>query len=897
MDRDYCRSHFDFLIAKTSGNNLWLPFWAHQADTAGTVRNLILNWLPAHIRNYLDDRICGGMEGEEPLYLRLSMFLAYVHDIGKATSVFQSKISSLNPELVERLQKCGFSVPSADQYMTKDNLKHSYAGESILLKFGCNPSVAAVVGCHHGTPFSGIEDPEDLMEFYEDRFYGLEGKKSDYGRKWEELWDSWISFSLQECGFSTVDDLPEIDVPSQTLITGLLIIADWISSNPEYASLLSIDEESNLDYPERWDSIWKAVGFPDQWLPTSFFMSDDSFAERFGFMPNAIQREIVEAAENADSAGIYILEAQMGQGKTEAALAAAEILASKTGCEGIFFGLPTQATSNGLFPRISSWALAQSESAQLSIRLAHGAAMLLKGYREMFHGTASQEEDNREGLIVHSWFEGRKQALLASFVTGTVDQLLLAALKQKHVMLRHIGLAGKVVVIDECHAYDAYMNRYLDRVLEWLGAYHVPVILLSATLPLRRRSELIEAYTGENYPADSAWKTSDAYPVLTYYDGSGIRQSAIHSEGRITRIRIVRDTIAHIPCILHSCLYNGGAAGVILNTVSEAQKCAESLRNEFPSYNVILIHARFTMDDRGDLEAALLRRIGKKSEYPDRNVIVVGTQILEQSLDIDFDVLITQLAPIDLLLQRMGRLHRHERTRPESLNVPICYICGCENYDDASVNIYGEWLLKCTDQNLGDGVILPKDIPHLVQKVYSDPDKENPDYQLWKEAENRRRIKERKAEQYRIPDTNALEDTIHGMLSNDAGNQEVFALARVRDSEPQISVCLMIRQEDEYLRFVEWRSEGERLSCDHVPSQDECLKILRQRVSLPRLFGVYHYDQTVNELEEMNRQYLMEWQRSGLLRGELILLLDENCHAFLCGFGIRYDRFLGFLVD
>ena len=129
-------------------------------------------------------------------------------------------------------------------------------------------------------------------------------------------------------------------------------------------------------------------------------------------------------------------------------------------------------------------------------------------------------------MQVHQWFRGSKQALLACFVIGTVDQLLMAALKQKHVMLRHLGLAGKVVIIDECHAYDAYMNCYLDRALEWLGWYRVPVILLSATLPARRRAELVEAYQQKRTSApDAPWKTSCGYPLLTWTDGEEVRQT------------------------------------------------------------------------------------------------------------------------------------------------------------------------------------------------------------------------------------------------------------------------------------------------------------------------------------------------------------------------------------
>lgn len=129
-------------------------------------------------------------------------------------------------------------------------------------------------------------------------------------------------------------------------------------------------------------------------------------------------------------------------------------------------------------------------------------------------------DDPEERVMVHQWFQGSKQALLANFVIGTVDQLLMAALQQKHVMLRHLGLAGKVVVIDECHAYDAYMNCYLDRALNWLGEYRVPVILLSATLPAKRRTELVTAYLNRKTLPDAPWKTCRGYPLLTWTDGN-----------------------------------------------------------------------------------------------------------------------------------------------------------------------------------------------------------------------------------------------------------------------------------------------------------------------------------------------------------------------------------------
>lgn len=134
---------------------------------------------------------------------------------------------------------------------------------------------------------------------------------------------------------------------------------------------------------------------------------------------------------------------------------------------------------------------------------------------------------------------------------GTVDQLLLAALAQKHVMLRHLGLAGKVVIIDECHAYDTYMNCYLDRTLEWLGWYKVPVILLSATLPARRRTELVEAYQQKKAAPDAPWETSCGYPLLTWTDGAEVKQTAISSDAPGQTVQLTTLTEPELPALLH----------------------------------------------------------------------------------------------------------------------------------------------------------------------------------------------------------------------------------------------------------------------------------------------------------------------------------------------------------
>lgn len=884
---------FNDLVAKYDGQGLWMPFYMHLMDTAGVMEQLVSHWLPLHIIETITE------ENSEIELNQLCKFLALVHDIGKATPVFQAKICDRSEYLKERLTASGLDIQPFLTFIDRSKTPHAFSGEAILLRKGCPEGIAAIVGAHHGVPYSDVADPEDLMEYYEENFYGNRGKSDIQGQKWSGIWENWIEIALSYSGYQNLDELPEINVPVQMILSGLLMMADWIASNTDYASLISLEENGEeIKYPERVDQIWKRLNLPDQWMPCCWFMDDDIFRQKYGFMPNEMQRQIIQVAEEAPAPGIYVLEAQMGVGKTEAALSAAEILASKWHCEGIFFGLPTQATANGIFPRLKSWAEAegQSEEIRIGIRLAHGMSMLHKGYRELFHGQAFQnEDDNTGGLVVHSWFEGRKQALLSSFVIGTVDQLLMAALKQKHVMLRHLGLSGKVVIIDECHAYDAYMSCYLERALEWLGIYKVPVILLSATLPTKRRVKLIEAYLGGKFSdAENGWRENNVYPLLTYTFGNEVRQREIPVDTPRKQIQIVRNKEEEIIDILKDRLSEGGSVGVVVNTVLQAQETARKIRQELPKYSVLLVHARFTMADRQKIEEELQTRLGKKSIPEARNLIVVGTQILEQSLDIDFDFLITQLAPMDLLLQRIGRLHRHvNRKRPERLGDPVCVVCKGKEKDTGSRQIYGDWLLMRTEELLPDKIVLPDDISPLVQETYREMRKDESMYSLWEEHENNQKSKESRAKNHRLPEGKQLEETIHGILNHDIRDRESDALARVRDGESVISVLVMVDLEDETAGFVPWQSHGEKIPVNHMPSEEECRKILLQRVQLPRVLSVYRYNECVAELEKRNLEYLGEWQHAKRLSGELILLLSSELTTELCGFRLSYDERYG----
>lgn len=892
---------------RENGND-WLPFWMHSFDTAGIMEKLAQKRLPESISDYL----CAECGGREKLFSTLK-FCALVHDIGKLTIVFQSRIYDAVD--FSPFADC-VELPKSSSLGNASDTPHALASEAILLKLGCREGVASIAGAHHGRP-SALADVCDQISgacTAVENFYGKRGK---YRQLFESLWKEWIDFSLECAGFSELSDLPDMAVPAQVVISGMLITADWIASNTTYFPLISADQKGEFgDYPKRIENAWTTIGFPNMWESKARFgLDDEAFKERFGFLPNPTQADIISTATDAESSGIYIIEAPMGLGKTEAALALSEILAARAGAGGMFFGMPTQATSNGIFPRLEKWAdgLAEDEQTLLAIKLAHGNAALNENYRELFTGHSNLNIESDSGLIVHDWFSGRKQTLLSDFVIGTVDQLLMAALKQKHVMLKHFGLSGKVVVVDECHAYDAYMSQYLDMAIKWLGIYKVPVIILSATLPEKRRAELIEAYTDsekhrakhtEAYVdktiADEAWKHSLAYPLLTYTENNAVKQKALAFDGENKEVsvrRIIRDEVA---ATAGYAVERGGCVGLIVNTVRKAQEIAAELQSAFPKAEVIIMHAQFIMTDRAKREEQILKRVGKHSTPESRHgLIIVGTQVLEQSLDLDFDLMITELCPMDLLLQRTGRLHRHNRVRPQGLETASCFVLDetDDSFDSGSAAIYGEWLLMRTRALLPNKLTIPSDIPLLVQQTYDETNNEMlgelTEGMKKAQEENKLRTdeKENNAKKYRIKKpSNRKGKCLDDWLNNDIkSNNEQTGEKAVRDGDPSVDVIALMRDGEGLIRIIADKPET-IIPADRPPSREEALLIARQKLRLPGFFGRrWKIDDTIEQLETETQNVFSAWQDSALLKEEVVLLFDEDLNADLAGVQLHYD--------
>ncbi len=850
-------------------------------------------------------RVClqGGLDEDEAR--RIAVLCGMLHDIGKLTPLFASRIVPMIPGLGGKLKDAGIPIPGRDTMPDGGQTPHALMGAAILRKHGFPHGVTAVVSAHHGKPASTIDLNKHINEekdhVFSKHYFGRCGRDSPEACVWEEARGAWLEYALRTCGYECSQDVPELGRTQQMILSGLLITADWIASNSDHFPLMPTDAPMDTSVSnERIANGWEKIGLPLPWQ-TAEDMDEDTFVRRFGFAPNAVQTTLMEVTRQGyDRGGLFILEAQMGIGKTEAALAAAEVIAGRWQTGGLFFGLPTQATANGIFPRVVAWASEQGDATEKAVRLAHGLATMNQDYTALFHGRASQEECE-DTLMVHPWFEGRKQALLADFVIGTVDQLLMAALRQKHVMLRHLGLCGKVVIIDECHAYDAYMTVYLRAALAWLGAYHVPVILLSATLPSEKRIELTEAYLGKT-GVPGAWRESKAYPLLTWTDGDTIHCRRISSDGGgKSEVRIIRKEKGDVAELLSAQLKGGGCAAVILNTVADAQTVASVLRERMPDKEIMLVHARFTADDRAAWEGALLRRMGKYSTPADRDgLIVVGTQVMEQSLDIDADIMVTELCPMDLLLQRIGRLHRHRRQRPTLLKTACCVVLAPGSSSNA---IYGQWLLQQTEWHLPNVVTLPDNIPALVQAVYATPAGDAAQDAAWLEHNDRVGKKRTEARAYVLGKPNGSatsprRNALYGLLNSDMADDERYGNAAVRDGEPSLEVLVMVLHGDGRVGFVPWVEGGNTVSAAHIPSHEEALAIARQRLRLPQRFSYDRriMDKTIRELEDMTRRYIPEWQAAGLLHGELFLLLDDNMEATLCGHRLQYGRTYGLMV-
>lgn len=965
--------------------NAWLPLIGHAMDAAGTMDLLWAKWLNGQQRTLMAKPFeRAGLLDPEDSARRVLVFLAGLHDAGKASIPFAAKV----PYLARRMRvEGGLDLPLLDGAGMAElrDLRHGQVGQVIVehhlrdlgVERTLSRALASVVGAHHGASVSLLQYHD--TEVREPQWGDRANPGGAYpGTRWTDLHDEFIRFCADRSGVQSLLSEP-IVLPMSflTIASGMTIVADWISSNPEYFPLTDLDDVDftylePLGQQQRVDLAWSKLVLPEPWVATDSGADPTELLQfRFGFdrsvSARPVQKAAVELMRSGTGPGMLIIEDAMGAGKTEAAILGAEVLAARLGASGFLFALPTQTTTDAMFHRLLAYLAtiadekvarsAEHTYAELTTALLHGRSGLnperARLYRSgqamldlafqtvegigLSEGVGIDYEDGE--AVVHPWLTGRKKAILSEFVTSTIDHLLFGGLKSKHLALRHLGLTQKVVVVDEVHASSDYMNAYLEIVLQWLGYYGVGVVLLSATLHRELRERLSSAY--RRGMVDGLSPTAEARPTRrpsyaernlarsTFVAGLAAKETAEASESvgypRVSRVQsdgvLIRPVEAALPpavvtvrvspfesdCVgvaqlIEQLYIDGGCILVVRNTVGAAQSLYRELAGRYGD-EVRLMHSRFTADDRLCNDEWLLQQFGKPEngrERPSR-AIVVATQVVEQSLDIDFDVLITDLAPVDILLQRIGRVHRHSgRNRPDGLSEPTCYLVGMPldesatpELDRGSVYVYGAWallrasvLLKQASLGGGYRVHMPVDIGRMVEDAFS-AELDVP--HAWqKTLDKAHAAREKKLEQGRAaaasfllgppPRTgntsNSLTDWMSVDVEADADGRRGYA--KVRDGEDSIEVILVNRL-DGALMTLPSKSNPDPLlvPIDRVPDRQVSRVLAMSTVKLPA--GLTYpgiVDQVIDELER--KAYWQAWQESPELRGQLVLILTDG---------------------
>ncbi len=612
-----------------------------------------------------------------------------LHDIGKADAAFQRQA----PNLFEQVQQAGFPNPP-DPRCRHERITFGFL-DKVLGRAGLDPFAASAIAraavAHHGY---WNESPRPVADVY--------------AKAQNALYD----LLKRETG---VDEFPR-NTPANLSAFGMrlaghIVLCDWIASNERFMTDGRLKDLCDpVSYFERSKEVAR------EWISGLDFERNREAGqpERVVETPRPIQKVLLD---NDIPPGLIIVEAPMGEGKTEAAWILAEKW-RRRGFHGMYMALPTMATSDSLYRRYREDYLCRMGRAEDS-RLIHGMAWLRDTREPDAAPETGEPGDDENRDLAAAWFRPTRRAMLAAHGVGTVDQAMLAGMNVKFGFLRLYGLADRVLVIDEVHAYDAYMSAIIARLLQWCACLEIPVILLSATLSARQRAAMLEAYgaTGGD-PGPEA-----AYPLIT-----GARPgerawtlSAEASSGRTLGIQthpgLLGDAKRTAARAMES-VEKGGCSCVILNTVRQAQKVFEELK-KVPDDEKLLFHARFTAADRERITNRVLELFGKNASKRPKRFILVATQVVEQSLDVDFDSMISEIAPIDLLLQRSGRMHRH-RKREEN---PVLQVLMPESDSlefGGTGRVYADKPLLRTCAMLASQmeVRLPEDFRRLIERCY-----------------------------------------------------------------------------------------------------------------------------------------------------------------------------------
>lgn len=632
-------------------------------------------------------------------------FICAMHDIGKAHPVFQGRDTETN----EMLRGYELNQEAVSTMFRHEEYAEKMIKQTDLFGFDADTRskimIRQIISLHHQKEKE--RKKEDFVEI-----------KPKTAERWGNM-QKYIYNYIKEIFPCEKIEFPDAVFKNQKTkfavengILGILITSDWIASNNDVMDNKTIRDFSDInEYIKEKKEIVKLFLF-SQGLAYSSFPNVRSFDSIFHFGDGRpVQHDVAKLVQN-NNIKLMLIESGCGSGKTEAALYAASVLGNKNGLSGIYMGLPTGTSAEAIQGRVDDFL---SELHMRKTKLYTSKSMLLR-------------ENNTEP----SWTDVSRQRLLTPSAVGTVDQVITAARLVRFESVRMAGLSSKVLIIDEIHAYDAYMITVIERLLQICNVLGVPVILLSATLPVSTKKKLFSTIINE-----SDIDMHSGYPLISYVTTDNefyeCQSESYEPDKNIEceSLPILNDYESIAERAVKNVKY-GGCECVIMNTVADAINVYDSIKKIADNdYNVILYHARMPETTKDEKIKKILKWCGKnRSERPER-AIIVGTQVLEQSIDIDVDYMITAICPVDLLLQRIGRYHRHgdAGTIREHMDVKnVVQVLIPDTDDNAEYggtgHVYKPCYLDATRQVIVERPVLqiPSCTPEIINRVYESAD-------------------------------------------------------------------------------------------------------------------------------------------------------------------------------
>lgn len=787
-----------------------LPY--HSLDVAAVAAH----WLKADealMRSFL--RSGDGIE--EHILKAWVLFFVALHDLGKFDIRFQLKARdvalNLNPLFSE-----------ADASEAKD-FDHGSAGLNWFIRelpdLGFDGEVIealqywmiAVFGHHGRGLYTGkISRP------------GADDAVIEHNRQARREWSEMLRKLFLTPGGIQRGDVPPVIPLVPERLAGFCSVCDWLGSNTDFFPYEDKpDQDLNEYFLNRQTLAEKAL------YASGMLRSPCRTGGMNRLFPELTARGIQSLADEwPKEPGLTLIEAPTGSGKTEAALAYASRLLAAGLADSIIFALPTQATANAMLSRLEKVA-GKLFPGGGNVVLAHGQARFNRDFiqlKDRAYGTSVQGGEEAFAQCAKWLAASRKRVFLGQVGVCTIDQVLLSVLPIRHHFIRAFGVRKSVLIIDEIHAYDSYMNGLLDIVLKAQRMAGGSAILLSATLPSRRREQLFAVWGVQSNESEKG----NAYPLVSHAGNSG--QSGQSGQSIWESPELLEEYKVEVLCekseemlpqqslldeIVHAAR-SGARVVVICNLVAEAQKLARRLR-EISGIGVDLFHSRFRFCDRQRIEAQVLSGYGKERKNNEGRILI-ATQVVEQSLDLDFDWMITQLCPVDLLFQRLGRLHRHSRQRPAGFEPARCIVLVPigEDYGRHTA-IYGDIQVLWRTQKLLERspiISFPGAYREWIEAVYGDESwPQEPEYitmahQTFMDSEDAKRFC---ALNLGRADANLLADT--------DGN----VAALTRDGEMSLSVIPVVMKKGRHcfldgtaLDSIDEREVDEALNLQAIPA-------------------------------------------------------------------------------